>query len=58
MNVANCVASPAINTFWPSVALLPSQFPDEAIPEPDTWMRKLMISQLIKICVSFRVDSP
>lgn len=58
MNAANCVASPAINTFSPSVALLPSQFPDDAIPEPDTWMRRLMMSQMMKIRVSLRVESP
>lgn len=50
-NVRTCVHSPAIKTSVPILALLPCQFPEDAIPEPDAWIKNEAISQPTKVLV-------
>jgi len=52
--VASCTPSPTIKTSTPIFVVLPSQFPELAIPLPDTCIRNVMTSEMTKIFVSLR----
>lgn len=56
--VTSWVARPAIRTSTPIFSVSPCQLLDEAIPEPDAWMRKERISQITKTFAILRHGIP